>query len=170
MHPGKAIADVFVEHGVSLQVDQLFCQLRSSAIDGNSNKTHYFHLFFKEIAMKGVVTHYIARPAAPHFFSENDIGKKFVRTDPHYGDWSFVPETSDISQIRKEAMKLVGLCEDYLRLRQKRSIDPDVMILERDTPEKWDDGKWISVEVLAKGLSEGNISLEAHHMRCAGWY
>jgi hypothetical protein len=126
--------------------------------------------------MTSVVTHYTIPSAPPHYFSKDDIGKEFVRTSPWCGyDWSYIPESSSLSKIKADAMKLVELSKNYLKFYRDVPYERFSFrfhILDVVSPwngESWDDGQWISIEALDQGLSEGTITIKPITMRCAGF-
>jgi hypothetical protein len=86
--------------------------------------------------------------SVPHYFTKNDIGSEFVRTLPcstlHGRDWSYTSAGSSEEKIRKSAMRLTSLGEEYLYFvtKERFSSGWKNVELKRDC---WDDGNWISI-------------------------
>ena len=94
--------------------------------------------------------------AEPHFFQPSDVGKKFVRTQPHWddrdgkgiGDKNFLAKGQTEKSIRSSALMLVNLTQKHLEfLRSSPSMYRSTVELPINYAEEdWNDGYWIEID------------------------
>src|SRR5580700_8399331 len=90
------------------------------------------------------------------FLREDDVGKKFVRIEPHdegYGfphDWSYTPAAgsspSVIERIEKVAPRLKAYNNDGSMTFTGCHVESDFSLYDFSVKKSWNDGHWMPVE------------------------
>ena len=107
--------------------------------------------------------------APQYFFTEKDIGRKFVRAKPYIGvDWSYTLLEPTELAINKCALELTAIHPKYLEFTQFFLKKKEVVKLEAGGKAKgWNDGFWVPLEkcleMFAKNLP--NLVFNTH-----GWH
>ena len=106
---------------------------------------------------------YYSFPKAPRrYFTGEDVGKEFVRTDNRYnGDLCFVVKRGSLlssaeEQVKKYAVKLLDMNESYLAMKVPTIPPSSRRTCKMVSRGDFDDGRWMSLEDCLEAVKEDN--------------